>query len=964
MPLPAGYKAIQGSDHAFPKDHQELKASAGAEQITVTLILRRRTDGAKMRALSEFAADANASHQRPTREQFAAAHGADPKEMAQVEAFARANGLEVVESHPGRRSVVVRGTVDAINKAFAVQMRDFQSPRGRYRSHDGPAAVPAAIASMVEAVVGLHERPIPAQHFASASLHKTNDPPNTHPLSPQDVARLYDFPDGDGAGETIGIYEMETRDGPAGYSAADIADTMRAFGGGLKIPKPIDVAVDGVGNSGVSDGETGLDITIAAAIAQGAKIAVYFAGPTPQNIIHTLQRMIHPGAGDPQPSIISISYGWGPDDPGVATGFSEQDYTQIGKLFQDAANLKITVLVSSGDSGCVIASPTQAQTSYPASELWVTACGGTTIGNIDGLSFDEVVWNDLGGGNPGATGGGVSARFPVPPYQRGLKLPKRNRTNKAGRGVPDIAGNASANSGYVQFINGRRGPVGGTSAVAPLYAGLIARINANLGHPVGFLNPTIYSLANTAFRDIIAGPSGPPDNSFGRATGYPARSGWDACTGLGSVKGKALEDGLRAAHTKSGAQATAKASIKVPRETGQQAPIPAQVFRAGTFKGVSVTNAFALAAMRESPIIVDLPKVQWPAGLAPTPVPLGNFSPGEKITGALKVKADALIILYTQLETRALLGAFTGDNTWSPARQKKWCGYAHGFDRIKPIIANIGSDNGLKDGLFGYLSAFKIGTKTVVLYKSELHPKQNGNKLPFVPVIQQLVSELKPDVVISTGTAGAIGSHINCGDVAVATSARFHVRDKYPTQPQIDTLSANKTALQSSFVVDPKYLNFASENFTKLSLDGLAKCHVELEKVAGYEFVKKNTTAPKIYVTAPAGGPQPMAVVSADYLTVDDNNDSEGLQPLGIMNETDDAFAFYAMGKIPGKKIPWVSVRNASEPQIEAKAFPPGTSQQEIVRTLAGTAGRIYGIYQYCTTLNSAFACWGVVAGL
>jgi|GEM_PF-496386 len=961
MALRAGYKAVQGSEHSFPKDHKELRASAGGEPITVTLILRRRPDGAKMRALSEFSADANASHQRPSREQFAAAHGADPKEMAQVEAFARTNGLEVVESHPGRRSVVVRGTVDAVNKAFAVQMRDFQSPRGRYRSHDGPAAIPASISNMVEAVVGLHERPVPAQHFSTASRRNPGDPPNTHTLSPQDVAHLYDFPTGDGTGETIGIYEMETSEGRAGYTAKDIADTMRAFGGGLKIPKPIDVAVDGVGNSGVSDGETGLDITVAAAVAQGAKIAVYFAGPTPQNIIHTLQRMIHPGAGDPQPSILSISYGWGPDDPG-SQSFSEQDYTQIGKLFQDAANLKITVLVSSGDSGCFIASQTQAQTSYPASEPWVTACGGTTIGNIDGLSFDEVVWNE--GSNGGATGGGVSARFPVPPYQRGFKIPKRNRTNKAGRGVPDIAGNASENSGYIQFINGQRGPVGGTSAVAPLYAGLIARINANLGHPVGFLNPTIYSLANSAFRDILGAP-GPANNSFGRATGYPARTGWDACTGLGSVKGNALQDGLRAARTSSGRQASAKAAAKAPpRETGQQAPIPAQVFRAGPFKGVPVTDAFALAAMRESPVIVDPPKVPWPAGLAPTPVALGSFSPGEKISGPLKVKADALIILYTELETRALLGVFTGDNAWSAARQKKWCGYAHGFDMIKPIIANIGSDNGLKDGLFGYLSAVKIGTKTVVLYKSELHPKQNGNKLPFVPVIQQLVSELEPDVVISTGTAGAIGSHVNCGDVAVTTSARFHVRDQYPTEPQIDTLSAGKTALKSSFAVDPKYLNFAAENFTKLSLDGLAKCHTELEKAPGYSFVKQNTQAPKIYVNAPAGGSQPMAVVSADYLTVDDSNDSEGLQPLGIMNETDDAFAFYAIGKIPGKKPPWVSVRNASEPQIDAKPFPSGTSQQEIIRTLGNTAGRIYGIYQYCTTLNSAFACWGVVAGM
>ena len=112
-------------------------------------------------------------------------------------------------------------------------------------------------------------------------------------------------------------------------------------------------------------------------------------------------------------------------------------------------------------------------------------------------------------------------------------------------GLPDVAGNASENSGYIQFINGQSQPVGGTSAVAPLYAGLIARINANLGRPVGFINPILYSLAGTAFR-AIAGPPGPANNSYGAIAGYPAGAGWNACTGLGSVNGTALQTGIQA----------------------------------------------------------------------------------------------------------------------------------------------------------------------------------------------------------------------------------------------------------------------------------------------------------------------------------------------------------------------------------------------------------------------------------
>src|SRR5262249_29514730 len=131
-------------------------------------------------------------------------------------------------------------------------------------------------------------------------------------------------------------------------------------------------------------------------------------------------------------------------------------------------------------------------------------------------------------------------------------------------------------------------------------------------------------------------------------------------------------------------------------------------------------------------------------------------------------------------------------------------------------------------------------------------------------------------------------------------------------------------------------------------------------------FVQKNTKAPSIYVTNvnPVPGAQPMDIVSADYLTVDDKLNSEKLQALGVMNDTDDAFLFYAISKMQGKKPKWLSIRNASEPQIVVPAFPPGTTPGAIVNKLKGVAGSIYGIYQYTTTLNSAFACWGVVAGM
>jgi kumamolisin len=955
--MPRGYTTLTGSRHPHPKSHRKLGLTDPEQELTVTLLLRRRRGGGKLKALADFCKAAGTLHKAPSRTDFANTGGADPKDLKTVATFARTAGLTVLSSHKARRTVIVRGSVALINKSFALKLHDYRFAGGEYRSHDGPVSVPRRLAGIIEAVVGLTNRKVPAQHYAARRAKVTADPPNTQPVTPQQIASLYQFPPGDGAAQTIGLYEMDAG-GAAGYSLKDIQDSIQAFGGALKVPTLIDVAIDGVGNSGVSDGETGLDITVAGAIAQGATIAVYFTGGTVQAILHALQRMIHPDPGDPVPSIISISYGWGPDAP-AAAAFSPSEYTQLDALFQDAANLTITVLVSSGDSGAFIMNKTQAQVSYPASEPWVTACGGTTVGNIQGASFEEFAWNDLSDGGshaPGATGGGISDRFAAPAFQKNAALPRNIVSKKTGRGIPDVAGNASENSGYIQYIQGQRGPVGGTSAVAPLYAGLIARINANLGRSVGFINPHIYAAAGGAFRDI-AGPAGPANNSYGRVVGYPVTVGWDGCTGLGSVKGLALQSTL---HTAAQGSATRARAAKL----APGAPWSKKVFKSGTFRGVDIHDPFAVAALAQTPVVVDLAPV-WPAGLAPTPTALGSYRPGAVIDGPLNVKVDVLIVLYTDQETQALLEVFTGNNSWGPARQKQWCGYAHNFAKFQSMIGNIGDDKALQRGLFGYLSAVKIGARTVALYKTELHPKQNGAQLPFVPVLQQLITELAPRLVISTGTAGAIGATLNCGDVVVTNAARFHCEHQYPNDPQINVMSQDHAELTNVAPVNPQYVDYANTHFTQLSLTGLAQCHSELLEERGYGFVRPNLTPPSIYVAGSTNvpGAQSMAVVSADYMTVDDNHDLEGLQALGAVNDTDDAFLFFAISGLTGPKPAWLSVRNASEPQIVA-SIPAGTSSAAITSKLAGIAGRIYGIYQYCTTLNSAFACWAVIAGL
>jgi hypothetical protein len=395
--------------------------------------------------------------------------------------------------------------------------------------------------------------------------------------------------------------------------------------------------------------------------------------------------------------------------------------------------------------------------------------------------------------------------------------------------------------------------------------------------------------------------------------------------------------------------------------------MPGTILKSGPFAGLSANDTFVRAAARQSPIIYPLPPVSWPANLQPTSVPLGNYSPGTKITSAVSAKADVLLVLYTDQEIMALLDVFTGNPAWNSQVQSEWCEYAHNFSKFKPSIANPNANDTLKNGAFGRLAAMQLAGKHIVLYKTELHPKQDGTALPFISVMSQLIAELAPKYVITTGTAGAIGDRIQCGDVAICTASRFHVTKQYPKFPDIDSLSQNEIELAGPATFDPQYVNFAATHLTSMALPGLAQCYSRLQATPGYSFIPKNALPPSIYITGvnPVPGPQPMDIVSADYMTTDDNNNSEGLQSLGIMNDTDDAFLFYAISRMPaGKRPKCISVRNASEPQMVHSPFPQTTTPSEIINILKDMAGTVYGIYQYCTTLSSAFACWGVIAGI
>jgi kumamolisin len=312
-----------------------------------------------------------------------------------------------------------------------------------------------------------------------------------------------------------------------------------------------DVTVD-ASNGGFADPETTQDIFIAASAAPGADVAVYFTAGGQKGWVDLLGKVVHPDPGDPVCSVLSSSfYILNGDDAALSSGVTAGLIDAVSAAFADAAIQGVTICIASGDTGTESKiGDGQAHVQYPGSDPWVLSCGGTTIGEVSATGFAEWVWADSFsfGGSPvisGATGGGVSAIFELPSYQVDAGVPGSLNDGGRRRGVPDVAANSSPNSGYPIILDGSLSPwpANGTSASAPLWAGLIAVINAALGANVGFVNPALYALGSSAFRDITAHP-GAADNGLFGTPGYPVTPGWDACTGWGGPRGHTLLTGL------------------------------------------------------------------------------------------------------------------------------------------------------------------------------------------------------------------------------------------------------------------------------------------------------------------------------------------------------------------------------------------------------------------------------------
>jgi kumamolisin len=467
-----------------------------------------------------------------TRGEISDLHGADPDDLKAVERFANNHGLTVAAISPAGRTVRLTGTLAKLAETFGVQFSLFQSSVGSYRGYSGAARVPDDLSGVVLGVFGLDNRPVARTHLRrqrSTPLQSracAARAPRTQSYLPNEVATLYDFPDGfDGDGECVAILEFG-----GGFNPADLTTYFQSIG--IPMPEVSAVSVGSATNNPVpgpqsADDEVMLDIEVVGAMAPGAQIVVYFAPNTTLGWLRAISTAIHDSYHNP--SIISISWG-GPEDSWSRAAIAAMNYE-----FQVAGALGITICTAAGDQGFTDGVPgTQAHVDFPASSPYVLACGGTRLESAGGNISAESVWNDSA---DSATGGGVSAIFDLPSYQSDADVPASvNPPHRAGRGVPDVAGDADPNTGYRIRVDGQDVIIGGTSAVAPLWAALLARINQTLGARVGYVNAMLYSqgAAAGAFNDITSG-----DNGHG---GYSAGPGWDACTGLGTPNGTALSE--------------------------------------------------------------------------------------------------------------------------------------------------------------------------------------------------------------------------------------------------------------------------------------------------------------------------------------------------------------------------------------------------------------------------------------
>jgi kumamolisin len=556
---------LAGSERRMARGASLGEATPPTAQFEVTVKVRRRKPLPPMPP---------GPGRHMTHAEYAANHGADPDDLKAIEAFARHFNLRVEQVLPIERAVLLSGAAADYAHAFGVELRTHRFASGRaYRGREGTISIPAELERVIKGVFGLDNRRVAWPHVrviertAAAPASRGGGFQTPGPIKAyyaNQLAQLYNFPtDVDGAGQTIGLVELG-----GGFEDRELATYFK--NAGIKNPPQIVVGKVAGGATNSPDPESPdqpdvevlLDMEVVGAVAPGAKMVVYFVNDgSDQQCLRGVSAAVHDASANC--SILSLSWG-GPEfesGSGTLARTQKQFQDNLNDVLASAAHLGITVCVSSGDnaSACVpLDDPDRpwdghAHVSFPASSPYVLACGGTHVVEGTPSRLDEETWHPEP--NVG-TGGGVSRYFSLPSYQEPIvRQSAVNPDGGPGRGVPDVSADSANESGYRVLVDGmsfpdpahHRPPIGGTSAAAPLWAGLIALLNQSLGTRLGFVNPLFYKLPDSsgAFHDVTQGSNGD----------YKACPGWDACTGLGTPDGQKLLAALKSVSSGDGDRA-------------------------------------------------------------------------------------------------------------------------------------------------------------------------------------------------------------------------------------------------------------------------------------------------------------------------------------------------------------------------------------------------------------------------
>jgi subtilase family serine protease len=520
---PQGRIVIPG--HMVPalKNLKPLHASPGNRQLQLSISLNLRNQDALSALLKEQSEPGTALyHQFLTSTQFANLFGPTATSVNKVTAYLKSQGLKVGSVSANRTLIDASGSVTAVEKAFNTSLSDYTYQQRNVYAPMSEPSIPASLGNVILNIGGLsnvaQEKPLDLQ---TAKLGPNGG------FAPSDLRTAYDInsliSNSNGSGQTVAIFELDS------YKSSDITTYLSEFG--LGSANFSNVIVDGASTTPGSGAiEVELDMEDVSAIAPGAAQKIYIGPNSTTGVNDTYNKIVT----DDLAKVVSTSWGECESDSG------NSELTTLDNIFKQASAQGQTIFSAAGDAGAFDCGTTTLAVDSPADDPFVTGVGGTTLNVGSGSVYSsESVWSDASDTSEGPEGsgggGGESTFFSKPSYQTGPGV-----DSNTFRHVPDVSADADPNTGYAVFCSVTAAGcstgsaswtvVGGTSAAAPLWAGIAADTNgylATLGKSgLGSVNPTLYTLFNTtqpnvAYHDITTGNN----LHFNAGTGYDLASG-------------------------------------------------------------------------------------------------------------------------------------------------------------------------------------------------------------------------------------------------------------------------------------------------------------------------------------------------------------------------------------------------------------------------------------------------------